>query len=260
MSFRKLLPLGVLVVISFTLMTYQAHRGVLSPLRFIESPFHRVSGFISSIAASLTAPFHRLTLREEENRRLRDETNRLMAEQQRALEIYHENRRLRELLSLKERERRYVATARIISRGPDRWRSTLMIDKGRNQGVQKDMAVVTPAGLIGKVIAASDDHAQILLVTDTSFSAAVKVQETRYETILSGDGSSGCILKYVPQEVEIKEGSLIVTSGFDDLFPKELPVGVVAGVSRKGSSVFQQILVRPHQDLRVLDEVVLLRR
>ena len=93
------------------------------------------------------------------------------------------------------------------------------------------MAVITPAGLVGKVSAAADDYAYVLLMTDINFSVSVKIQETRREAVLSGTGAGRCILKYVPVDVVIKEGEVAVTSGFDELFPQELPVVYVSRIA-----------------------------
>jgi len=259
MPLRRLFPLLLLLILSLTLMTYQSNKGNITPLRPLNSPFNHLNNLFHSISSAIKEPFRRLTLRDEENRRLRDEINRLLLEQQKYREAFFENQRLREILSLRQRETRYVTTARVISRGLERWSETVIINKGRKDGISKDMAVITPRGLVGKISRVDDAYAYVLLVTDINFSAAVKVQETRKDAILSGTGAGRCVLKYIPQEETVREGEVIVTSGFDDLFPHELTVGFVSRVSR-GSGIFQQIEVRPFQDLTKLDEVVVVRR
>lgn len=259
MSLRRLFPLFLLIILSFTLMTYQRHKGVISPLGFLTDPLNRANDAVHSFFSRVKAPFRKMALRDEENRGLREEMDRLILEQQRYRDLFFENRRLREILSLKEKERRFVAAARVTSKGWGRWADTVVIDKGRNDGIAKDMAVVTPSGLVGKVSFVTHRYAYVLLITDINFAASVKVQETRRETVLSGNGS-GCVLKYFPHEEELKEGDVLVTSGFDELFPPELPVGFVSRVSKKGSGVFREVEVRPFQDLAKLDEVVVVRR
>lgn len=260
MSFRRFLPLFVLVILSFTLMTYQSNRGTISVFRFLSIPFDTVNYFFHSLSVSVREPFTKIRLRDEENRRLREEIQTYRTEQQRYRDIFFENQRLREILSLKEKERRYVTTARIISKGWDRWANTLILDKGSKNGVAKDMAVMTPAGLIGKVSLVTGTNAQVLLITDMNFSASVKIQETRREAIFSGTGSGSCMLKYISHEENLKDGEAVVTSGFDDLFPPEIPVGYIVRVSKKGSGIFQEVEVRPYQDLAKLDEVVVIKR
>ncbi|HXX57492.1 MAG TPA: rod shape-determining protein MreC [Thermodesulfovibrionales bacterium] len=255
-----MLPLFLLVILSFTLMTYQSNRGIIVPFHILSGPLNWVNWAFHSLSASFREPFRMIHLRDEENRRLRQDMGRLLLEQQRYRDLFFENQRLREVLSLKEKEGRYITAARVVSKGWDRWVSTLVIDKGRNSGVTKDMAVMTPLGLIGKVSLADDNYAYVLLLTDINFSASVRIQETRKEAILSGTGSMSCILKYITREEEVKENEVVVTSGFDDLFPAELPVGYISRVSKKGPGIFQQVEVRPFQDMTKLDEVIIVRR
>jgi len=257
MSFRRMLPFFLLVILSLSLMTYQSNRGIIAPFRFLASSLNWVNWAFHSLSVSFREPFRKIHLRDEENRKLREDIGRLLLERQRCRDEFFENQRLRAILALKEKERRYRATARIISKGWDRWANTVIIDKGSNSGITKDMAVMTPLGLIGKVSLAGDNYAYVLLLTDINFSTSVKIQETRKEAILSGTGSASCILQYVTTEEQVKENEVVVTSGFDDLFPPEIPVGYVSRVSKSGPGIFQHIEVKPFQDLTKLDEVMI---
>lgn len=260
MSIRRLFPLFLLVVVALTLMTYQSNKGIIAPFRFVGDFLNHLNGIVHSFSTAVGEPFRKMMLRDEENKRLKAEMDRLVLEQQRYRDIFFENMRLREILGLREKDKRYIATARIISRGLDRWSNTVVIQKGKRDGVTKDMAVITPSGLVGKVSSAADNYAYVLLMTDINFSAAVRIQETRKEALLSGTGARRCVLKYVPEEDVIKEREVVVTSGFDELFPQEVPVGYVSRVSKKGASIFQEIEITPFQDLTRLDEVVIVRR
>ncbi len=248
------------VVLSFVLMTYQSKSGVLAPLRFLTHPINALNNTIHSIISSIKEPFRNIALRDEENRRLREELNKLLLEQQRYRDAVIENIRLRELLSLKEKEQRYVTAARVIAKGNDRWSNTLVIDKGRRDGLGKDMAVITVRGLVGKVSSLSDSYSSVLLINDINFSAAVRLEESRKEGIISGTGSRNCILKYIPHEDDVKQGEAVVTSGLDSLFPPDIPVGFVSKITKKGTSLLQDIEVIPFQDTTRLEEVVIVRR
>jgi rod shape-determining protein MreC len=260
MPIRRLFPVLLLVVVALTLMTYQSNKGAIVPFGFVGNFLNHLNEVVHSFSAAVREPFRKITLRDEENRKLRAELDRLIVEQQKQRDLFFENIRLREFLGLKEKEKRYVATARIISRGVDRWANMVVIEKGRRDGVAKNMAVITPSGLVGKVSSAADNYSYVLLVNDVNFSASVRIQETRNEAILSGAGGRRCVLKYVPEADVIKEGEVVVTSGFDELFPQEIPVGYVSKVSKKGASIFQEIEVVPFQDMTRLDEVMVVRR
>ena len=260
MSLRRLLPLFLLLILSVIIMTYQSNKGSIEIFGFLGNPLNRLNSMLHTALISVKEPFIKIRLRDEDNRKLKEDVNRLLLERQEYRDVFLENQRLREVFSLKKSERRYIAAARIISKGLDRWSNILIIDKGKHNGVSKNMAVITPKGLVGKVSLVSDNFAHVLLITDINFSAAVKIQEARRDDILSGTGSGNCILKYVPYEETVKEGDVVVTSGFDELFPSGIPVGYISTVSKKGSGIFQRIDVKPFQDPAKLDEVIIVQR
>jgi len=248
------------VVISFVLMTYQNKKG------------HRVSGnaFNSLLSSShsvaqsfidaLKRPFKRLALREEDNVMLKKRLGTLLMEKEKYQAALLENKRLREVLKFRDTQNSYVAAARVVARGVDHWTNTLVLDKGIRDGLARDMAAVTPKGLAGKVFQVSDSYANLLLLTDINFSAAVRLQESRHEGVLSGTGTRKCVLKYVPYEEEIKIGDIVITSGLDSLFPPGIPVGYISRVDNKGrGGNFQYIEVMPFQDNARMEEVVLVR-
>lgn len=257
---KRLLLFFSLIIVSFILMTYQSKRGILNPLRLISYPVNVANNAIHSISSSIKESVKKIRLRDEENRRLRQEIDKLLMEQQAYKDAVVENARLRELLSLKEKEKRYVTAARVIARGNDRWANTLVIDKGRHDGIEKDMAVITVRGLVGKILSSSDSYSSILLINDINFSAAIRLHESRTEGIISGTGSKTCILKYIPHEYEVKENEMVLTSGLDSLFPADIPIGSVTRVMKKGAGLFQNIEVIPFQDTAKLEEVVIVRR
>ncbi len=248
-----------LIVISLVLMTYQSKKGRLFSL----SPLAVLLDNSQSAAQSLTdiveGPFRRLALREEENTRLKKEVAELLLERQKYRETALENKRLRELLQFRETRKDYIATCRVIARGIDHWSNTLLLDKGAKDGLAKDMTAITPRGLAGKITDVTDSYAHLLLLTDINFSAAVRLQESRMEAILSGTGTGECVLKYVPRDEEVKVGDVVVTSGLDALFPPGIPVGYVSKVDAKGSGTFQYIEVAPYQDDAKMEEVIAVR-
>jgi rod shape-determining protein MreC len=257
---KKKFLLFFVIILSIGLMTYQSRREHLMPLRFLNDTLDNLHIVVNSIRDTAISPFKRMFIREEENTRLRAELGRFLEEQQKYQEILVENRRLRDLLSLKEREQRYVTAARVISRGADQWSNMFILDKGYVNGVTKDMTAITPRGLVGKIVAVSASSSSLLLLTDLNFSVAVRLQESRREGILSGTGLRKCQLKYIPQEEVVKLGVPVLTSGLDSLFPEGVPVGYVSKVDKKGTALFQDIEVTPFADNAKVEEVAIIRR
>lgn len=241
-------------------MTYQSRRESLVPFGFLNDTLTRLHIIVNSIKDTATSPFKKMFIREKENKKLKDEVKRLLEEQQQYQEILLENRRLRDLLSLKEREQKYVTSARVVSRGADQWSNIFILDKGYVNGVTKDMTAITPRGLVGKIAKVSASSSSLLLLTDLNFSVAVRLQNSRREGVLSGTGFRKCQLKYIPQDEVVKLGVAIVTSGLDSLFPRGVPVGYISKIDKKRTALFQDIEVTPFVDDTEVEEVAIIRR
>lgn len=257
---RKRLLLFVFIILSLSLMTYQSNRVHLQPLKFLNfmvNSFHTMKVSVKDLVSS---PFRRMLLREEENVKLKAEIAELRKERQHYREILLEHKRLLATLGLKEHEKRYVTSARVIARSRDQWANTLVLDKGRSEGIQKDMTAITENGFAGKIAEATDSFSYLLLVTDINFSAAVRLQENRTEGILSGTGFRKCRLKFIPHESTVQDGEAIITSGLDRLFPPGIPVGYISSINRKGSGIFQDIEVVPFVDDRKIEVVTIIAK
>lgn len=257
---KKRLLLFLFIITALSLMTYQSNKGSLIPLKFLNNTLNSFHSIKNSVKDSIISPFRRMLLREEENIRLKAELTRMLKEQQRYQEAILENKRLRELLSLKEREHRYVTAARVIARGTDQWANTLVIDKGLRDGITKDMIAITHRGLVGKISGVSDSCSSLLLLTDINFSAGARLQESRTEGVISGTGFRKCQLKYIPYEEEVKKGDTVITSGLDSLFPQGIPVGYVSKVNKKDIGLFQDIEILPFVDNAKIEEVVIIKK
>jgi rod shape-determining protein MreC len=257
---RKRLLLFVFIIASLGLMTYQSNREHLLPFKFLNNTLNRLHAVKKSVTDSVTSPFERMALRETENRRLKAELAGLLREQQKYRELILENRRLKDLFSLKDREQKYVVASRVIARGVSPWSNTCVIDKGFLDGIAKDMVAVTHRGLVGKISEVSDSHSLLLLLTDINFSAAARLQESRTEGIISGTGFRICQLKYIPHEEKVGKGNIVITSGLDSLFPPGIPIGYVSRVNRAGTGIFQDIEVIPFEDNGKIEEIVIIKK
>lgn len=257
---RKKALLLIVIVAALILMTYQGKKGNIGSFTSLNSLLQATQHAVSSVTGFLSQPFRTMALREEENIRLRKRLDQLLLEQSAIQEALLENKRLKDLLRLKETQRNYVAASRVISRGIGHWEHTLVLDKGVKDGIARDMTVMTPLGLAGKIISVSESYATMLWISDINFSAAVRIKESRREAVLSGTGSRTCLLKYMPYEEEVKPGDVVITSGFDAFFPPGIPVGYVSKIDTKGrGGNFQYIEITPFQDAAKLEEVIIVR-
>ena len=131
-----------------------------------------------------------------------------------------------------------------------------LLDKGSADGIRKGMAVVTPLGVVGQVVSATNHSAKVLLITDANSGVDVLVQRTRARGILSGSLENVTIMKYVKRSEDIQEGDRLITSGLDAVFPKGLMVGTVVKVRKQNLGLFQHVEVMPAVSPAQIEEVL----
>jgi rod shape-determining protein MreC len=227
---------------------------------FLAYPINWINDSYTSATGYIDDTFTKYTFRDEELRRLRSELNSARLKEQRHEELLLENQRLKEVLGMKKTLSGYVAAARVISKGSARWSNAFVIDKGTDDLVEKDMAVVTADGLLGKVQEAHGSYSVVLLIDDSRFSAAVRLEGSRAEAVLSGAGLNRSAVKYVDASTGVTQGEALVTSGLDGLFPPGIPAAFVTSVETTEGALFHRIEAMPMVDTRKVEEVIIVRR
>ena len=134
--------------------------------------------------------------------------------------------------------------SRVIGTGTGTGSRVVFIDRGSGAGVMRGMAVITPDGIVGKVIAAYPTASQVLLITDPNFAAGVISQKHRVRGTVKGLGQSKCTVRYVQNEERVDSGEWFYTYGDDGVFPRGLPVGTVTGTPQEGNPD-KQVLLAP---------------
>lgn len=199
-----------------------------------------------------------ITLRRlaSENERLKGRTLELEAERNRLLEAEATNRRLRELLEFRSQLPSGSLTAAVIANSASTWFHSFILNKGSADGVLQGMAVVSPVGVIGQVVAVTSNSSKVLLITDPHSGVDVFDQRSRARGIVSGSLESGPMMKYSKRSEDIQEGDRLITSGLDGIFPKGLLVGTVVKVRKKSFGLFQYVEVALAVDPSRLEEVL----
>ncbi len=176
------------------------------------------------------------------------------------LEVEEENKRLRKLLNLKEHSIYEGLASSVIAREPSNWFHALLLDRGEGWGAKKNSVVITPEGLVGKIIKANKNSSQVLLITDSESEIGALVQRSRIQGVIQGKGKC-LILKYLPLGADVREGDLILTSGLEGgLFPKGLAIGRIKKIeSPHSQDLFLDIMVVPEVNLSSLEEVLVLK-
>jgi len=199
-----------------------------------------------------------------ENEQLKQRLNEVETELHTARQAAAENERLKALLNLNEQTSIKSVPARVIARDPSVWFNTITINRGSSSGVEQNMPVVTPGGIVGRVITVSPWASQVMLITDEKAGAGAVVGQ------LGQSGALGSIrgradlnvalveMRYVSGLEKVEVGDYVMTTGQDGIYPPGLNVGKVVDVKSGTATTAHQILIQPGAQLDHLEEVAVL--
>lgn len=194
-----------------------------------------------------------------ENRRLRAEIQRLRVEGLRVRETEAENGRLRRLLALQEQLPLTTVAGEVIARDWGGWIRALTVNRGRGDHIPRLTAVISPDGLIGRVVEVRPGSSIIQVLTDPTSTVGAHVVRTRTPGIVEGEPSGALRFKYMARDgARIEVGDVLVTSGQGGLFPRGIPVGRVRSIDDRGSALFHYAVLRPAVDFARVDDVLLI--
>lgn len=193
-----------------------------------------------------------------ENNVLRHEAERLRLQVLQSEETRQENARLRRLLELHERLPLSALTGEVVGREEDGWVRALTVNRGRGNGVTRQIPVIVPEGLVGRVLQVRAGASVIQLINDPASTVGGVIQRTRTPGLVEGHTEGSVRLKFMARGAQVEVGDLVVTSGVGNLFPKGLPIGRVVAIQDKGSALFHFAVLAPAVDFARVEEVLLL--
>jgi rod shape-determining protein MreC len=221
------------------------------------SPFQRAGA--SGVGGVRGVWNHYFALRNasRENERLRRENDTLKLQINQLQSRAAEADRLARLLNFRQAHQNVpMLGARVIGTSADTASQTVYLDRGERDGIRRNMGVITPDGVVGKVIESYSNTSQVLLLSDKDSGVGAMISESRIQSPVGGVGEPLLSMKYVPNDDEVNLGQHVVTSGMDRIFPRDLPVGTVSQI--KAGNPFKQIRIRPSANLERLEEVIVL--
>lgn len=195
---------------------------------------------------------------QQENDALRSELQTLQVRLQQERAEAQRTDNLRQLLELRERANLDTVAAEVIAGAASPDFRTVTIDKGSLEQLATDMAVISPAGVVGRVILPSRRAAKVQLLIDRNAAAGALIERTRVQGVVVGIGDGMLHLQYVPGTADVKTGDLVVTSGIDGIYPKGFVIGTIDHADR-GAGAYHEIVVRPAVDFSRLEEVLIVR-
>jgi rod shape-determining protein MreC len=117
------------------------------------------------------------------------------------------------------------------------------------------MPVISDEGLVGKVIAVGESYSLAQILYNKEFRVGAKVQRSRVDGILTWEGGGELRLTNVPKTQDVRTGDVVITSGYSNVFPKDITIGFVSSVRQKSGSLFHEISVQPAVDFPSLEQV-----
>jgi len=146
--------------------------------------------------------------------------------------------------------------ARVIGASAGSASQTIQLDRGEHDGIRRNMGVITPDGVVGKVVEVYPNTSQVLLLTDKESGVGAMLADSRIQSPVGGVGEPLLTMKYVPNDDTVNVGERVITSGMDRIFPRDLPVGTITAI--KPGNPFKEIRIKPAANLERLEEVLVL--
>ena len=188
-----------------------------------------------------------------------DELSRQLAEAEVALQaqraVADRSRGLERLLELRDRSALTTVAAEIIGASATPDFQTVTIDKGTNDGLKPDFAIIAPEGVVGRVVVPSARAAKVQLLIDRNAAAGALVERSRAQGLVTGGGDDRLRMEYVTESADIVVGDVVMTSGIEGIYPKGFIIGHVETVEKNGPA-YKRIVVKPAVDFRALEEVL----
>lgn len=225
---------------------------------FVQSPVtyagSAVTGFFESVGNMRSA--------QSENGKLSQKVQELEVQVQNTKELSQENKRLKEILELKEQTEYKIKAAQIIGRDTSAWFDTAIINLGSLDGVRLNMPIVVDGGLVGRVTAVSPLTAQIDLITrDKSGLGAIvgELGESNALGVVKGTGKSDQLeMNYVQGYIPVNKGDIVYTTGQGGVYPPGLKLGVIMEVKTDSATLPHRIFIRPSAKISAMQEVAVL--
>lgn len=221
-------------------------------------PTNYVVGIFNNIDALLNT--------YDENKRLKSRLENFAVLQSELSDVKSENEKLRALLDKSDSLKNYEPLqATVIARNPDQWEEKLILDKGAKHGVQKNMAVLTASGLIGKIILVTDytSEVELLYTNNPNYRVSAMVQgKKEVFGLIEGydEERNELILKRIDSNFELKKGDSVISSGLGGIFPKGVLIGKITEVSTDDYGLTKMAYIKPAADFSIIEHVVIAKR
>ncbi len=264
MRHREGLLLVILVISTILIISRQVQdptgmtyfrRSVIMVAAPFQSGFSAVIGSVRSIWGNYLFLFGT----RAENEKLREEINQLRSEAQKLREELNRAGRLEEFSAYRHETGFSGMAAQVIGESSDPWTRTIVVNRGIQEGLKRNLPVVTPDGLVGRVVEVSDHSSIVRLIVDRSSRVPVLVSRSRARAILEGESYGTCQLKYLDRTEDVQEGDVVITSGLAGIYPRGIEVGTITEIVARSHGLYQYAKVLPKAPINRLEDVFVIR-
>jgi len=247
---------GHVILISMQVTTKRGVPMLEEAVFGVFSEVQRVANAVTTGVRTSWQNYFALQQVQEQNERLKQQISALQIRLQQERSLAQQSQSLQKLLELKTATELSTTAANVIAGGASPEFRTITIDKGTSEGIRADMAVISPSGIVGRVIQPSPRAAKVQLLIDRNAAAGALVERTRAQGVVTGTGGDELRMDYVSGSSEVKAGDMVVTSGIDGIYPKGFVIGQIQSVKR-GAGQYSSIVIRPAVDFSTLEAVLI---
>ncbi len=262
----KYILIGFVVFVTLILLMFNSGVSFLEKISgYVVNPIIFTVDSVSGGIGNFFGSFGQRTKLKEQLRVAEERLAQLETVQSVADEVKAENERLLALLGESEKYPEFqYEYAKVIARSVDDYSVTFTLNKGENDGIKKNMVVIAPGGLAGKIIETSDHTSILLAVTDSRCGVPALSESSRDMGIVSGVSDSGttagfCMMTDLPTNAIIKPGDSVITSGMGEVYPKGINIGTITEVSKGNLNQFNSSAkLSPAVDFDHLESVLII--
>ncbi len=232
---------------------FKAYDRVILAITF---PVQKVLAFTLDTMSDVIQNTAFLFRARQENQRLIEQNRLLLQSMADLREMQQENVRLKRLLGFQEKFKLKTIVAAVVARDVNPDFRMIRISRGESSGVQKDMAVVSYDGVVGRVLRTTKDYADVVTLLDPLSAIDAINERTRAPGVISGKSEDALQLKYTLRTDDIQANDVLVSSGIVGVFPKGVPIGSVTRAEKKTYGITQDVEVAPAVQFKKLEEVL----
>ena len=251
----------ILVIIVSAFLFKDSNNKIVSKIAsVIVYPFSKIYDFGLGLTNGFDTYFADKKNLKNENDDLKNEVNNLKMQLLESQRVLDENISLKQMLEIKKSFQHFnIKMAKIIYREHDNWTQTFKINIGKNDGIEKNQAVVHTDGLVGYISNVEDDTATVVTILDPISSVSVNISTINEPAVLKGDlslkSTNKLSLSFIPLDAEISIDDMLYTSGLGAMYPASLPVGKITEIVKSKNDMNRYAIVTPNVNIRTISEV-----